>query len=170
MGKEGKQWQTIFFGSKITVDGDWSHEIKRHLLLGRKPMTKLMPSELVMPSNHHHHKTQDWEPRDRAVLLASLILLLSAGAPFPKKSLALSARVSPQTLHSRVLDKSPVSGPGRGPPSCNRFTEEGLRERRAEKAWTCHWTGMVDKGEGKQGQRSERKTFLYLAIQYTVVT
>ena len=26
----------IFLGSKITVDGDWSHEIKRHLLLGRK--------------------------------------------------------------------------------------------------------------------------------------
>ena len=31
----------IFLGSKITVDGDWSHEIKRRLLLGRKAMTKL---------------------------------------------------------------------------------------------------------------------------------
>ena len=31
----------IFWGSKITVDGDWSHEIKRHLLLGRKAMTNL---------------------------------------------------------------------------------------------------------------------------------
>ena len=31
----------IFFGSKITVDGDCSHEIKRHLLLGRKVMTNL---------------------------------------------------------------------------------------------------------------------------------
>ena len=31
----------IFWGSKITVDGDFSHEIKRHLLLGRKVMTKL---------------------------------------------------------------------------------------------------------------------------------
>ena len=31
----------IFLGSKITVDGDWSHEIKRHLLLGRKAMTNL---------------------------------------------------------------------------------------------------------------------------------
>ena len=31
----------IFFGSKITADGDCSHEIKRHLLLGRKAMTKL---------------------------------------------------------------------------------------------------------------------------------
>ena len=29
----------IFWGSKITADGDCSHEIKRHLLLGRKPMT-----------------------------------------------------------------------------------------------------------------------------------
>ena len=31
----------IFGGSKITADGDWSHEIKRHLLLGRKAMTYL---------------------------------------------------------------------------------------------------------------------------------
>ena len=31
----------IFLGSKITADGDRSHEIKRHLLLGRKLMTKL---------------------------------------------------------------------------------------------------------------------------------
>ena len=31
----------IFVGSKITADGDRSHEIKRHLLLGRKAMTKL---------------------------------------------------------------------------------------------------------------------------------
>ena len=31
----------IFLGSKITVDGDYSHEIKRRLLLGRKAMTNL---------------------------------------------------------------------------------------------------------------------------------
>ena len=31
----------IFLGSKITADGDCSHEIKRHLLLGRKTMTNL---------------------------------------------------------------------------------------------------------------------------------
>ena len=40
MGKQWKQWQT-FLGSKITADGDCSHEIKRHLLLGRKVMTNL---------------------------------------------------------------------------------------------------------------------------------
>ena len=32
----------IFLGSKITVDGDCSHEIKRRLLLGRKSMTKVL--------------------------------------------------------------------------------------------------------------------------------
>ena len=41
----GKQMETetdfIFLSSKITVDGDCSHEIKRHLLLGRKAMTNL---------------------------------------------------------------------------------------------------------------------------------
>ena len=31
----------IFLGSKITADGDYSHEIKKHLLLGRKAMTNL---------------------------------------------------------------------------------------------------------------------------------
>ena len=37
-----KQWLTLFLGgSKITVNGDCSHEIKRHLLLGRKVMTNL---------------------------------------------------------------------------------------------------------------------------------
>ena len=38
----GKQWLTLFWGgSKITADGDYSHEIKRHLLFGRRVMTKL---------------------------------------------------------------------------------------------------------------------------------
>ena len=39
-----KQWKSVrlyFGGSKITADGDCSHEIKRHLLLGRKVMTNL---------------------------------------------------------------------------------------------------------------------------------
>ena len=42
MGKQWKQWQTLFLGPpKITADGDYSHEIKRYLLLGRKVMTNL---------------------------------------------------------------------------------------------------------------------------------
>ena len=41
MEKQWKQWQTIFWGSKITAVGNCSHEIKRCLLLGRKVMTNL---------------------------------------------------------------------------------------------------------------------------------
>ena len=44
----------IFLGSKITVDGDFSHEIKRHLLLGRKVMTSLdrilESSDITLPT------------------------------------------------------------------------------------------------------------------------
>ena len=40
MGRQWKQCQT-FLGSKITADGDCSHEIERHLLLGRKVMNNL---------------------------------------------------------------------------------------------------------------------------------
>ena len=42
MGKQWKECQTLFLGgSKITEDGDCSHEIKRHLLLGGKVMINL---------------------------------------------------------------------------------------------------------------------------------
>ena len=47
----------IFLGSKITVDGDCSHEIKRHLLLGRKAMTNLdiilNSREITLPTKVH---------------------------------------------------------------------------------------------------------------------
>ena len=40
----------IFLGSKITADGDCSHEIKRHLLLGSKAMTNL---DSILKSRHY---------------------------------------------------------------------------------------------------------------------
>ena len=40
----------IFGGSKITADGDCSHEIKRHLLLGRKVMTIFKSREITLPT------------------------------------------------------------------------------------------------------------------------
>ena len=54
-GNNGKQWDFIFLGSKITADGDCSHEIKRCLLLGRKVMTKpdstLKSRDITLPTN-----------------------------------------------------------------------------------------------------------------------
>ena len=44
----------IFLGSKITVDGDCSHEIKRRLLLGRKVMTNLDIKNLGIKKQKHH--------------------------------------------------------------------------------------------------------------------
>ena len=68
-----------------------------------------------------------WNPRLQATELFSWVPWPSCslpGRPFPKKSLALSAHVSSQTIHFWVLDKSPVSGPGRGPPSCSSITRK----------------------------------------------
>ena len=56
-GQVRKQWQTIFLGSKITADGDCSHEIKRCLLLGRKVMTNLdsilKSRDIIFPTKFH---------------------------------------------------------------------------------------------------------------------
>ena len=47
----------IFLGSKITADGDCTHEIKRHLLLGRKAMTNLdsmlKSRDVTLPTDVH---------------------------------------------------------------------------------------------------------------------
>ena len=47
----------IFLGSKVTADGDCSHEIKRHLLLGRKIMTNLdsilKSRDIILPTIVH---------------------------------------------------------------------------------------------------------------------
>ena len=47
----------IFLGSKITADGDCSHEIKRHFLLGRKAMTNLdsilKNRDIILPTKVH---------------------------------------------------------------------------------------------------------------------
>ena len=57
MGKQWKQWETIFLGSKITADGECSHEIKRHLLHGRKAMTNLdsllKSKDITLPAKVH---------------------------------------------------------------------------------------------------------------------
>ena len=67
-GKEmRKQWKTerdfILLGSKITADGDCSHEIKRHLLHGRKVMTNLdsvlTSRDINLPTKVHLVKAMD---------------------------------------------------------------------------------------------------------------
>ena len=58
---DGETMETVldflFLGSKITADGDWSHEIKRCLLLGRKVMTNLdsifKSRDITLPKKVH---------------------------------------------------------------------------------------------------------------------
>ena len=57
MGKQWKLSDFIFLGSKITADGDCSHETKRRLLLGRKVMTNLdsifKSRDITLPTKVH---------------------------------------------------------------------------------------------------------------------
>ena len=58
MGKQWKQWQALFWGgSKITTDGDCSHEIKRCMLFGRKAVTNidsiLKSRDITLPTKVH---------------------------------------------------------------------------------------------------------------------
>ena len=72
MGRQWKQCQTLFWGggSKITADGDCSHEIKRCLLLGRKVMTNLdsilKSRDITLPTKgllqHHSSKASTFWP------------------------------------------------------------------------------------------------------------
>ena len=56
-GDSGSSIRLYFLGSKITVDGDCSHEIKRHLLLGRKAMNNLdsilKSRDITLPTKVH---------------------------------------------------------------------------------------------------------------------
>ena len=56
-GNSGNSVRLYFFGSKITADGDFSHEIKRRLLLGRKVMTNLdsifKSRDITLPTKVH---------------------------------------------------------------------------------------------------------------------
>ena len=61
----------------------------------------------IKPETSSHEAQQFWAPLPCCSLLEH---------PFSIKSFALSVFVSPRTIHFQVLDKSPLSGPGRGPP------------------------------------------------------
>ena len=65
--------------------------------------------------------------------------------PFLVKSFALSVRVSPQTIHFWVLDKSPLLGPGRGTPSCNKSNAHCLIPLPTTNCYEAHRQGIQAK-------------------------
>ena len=93
MGKQWKQWQTFFGGSKITADGDCSHEIKRRLLIGRKVMTNLdstlKSTDITLPTKVHLVKAMVFpvvmygcESRTIKKASAEEMMLLNCGAGY----------------------------------------------------------------------------------------
>ena len=69
------------------------------------------------------------------------------GRPFPIKSLAVSARVSPRTIHFQMWDKSPLSGPGRGSPSRNNSAQSFIciiPEMTSARGHFCWGTGVTN--------------------------
>ena len=72
MGKQWKQCQTLFFGvSKITADGDCSHEIKKRLLLGRKAMTNL--DSLLKSRDKNKIKSRDITLPTKVCLVKAMV-------------------------------------------------------------------------------------------------
>ena len=83
----------IFGGSKITADGDCSHEIKRHLLLGRKAMTNLVQYSSVKSLSHVQLFATLWTAACQAFLSItksqSLLKLMSIESVMPCNRLIL---------------------------------------------------------------------------------
>ena len=81
MEKQWKQWQSLFLeGSQITADGDCSHEIKRHLLLGRKVMTNLdsilKSRDITLPTKVHLVKAMVFPVVTYGRMLSAEVLML----------------------------------------------------------------------------------------------
>ena len=93
-----------------------------HALSGRTKSQKDWPDNpemnpiTIKPKAASHMAEQSWVP---------LPFCSPLRRPFAIKSLPLSACMSPQTIHFRVLDKSPLSG---HPPPCNIWTSQGVVE------------------------------------------
>ena len=100
MARDGETMETvtdfIFLGSKITADGDCSHEIKRCLLLGRKAMTNLSSVQLL---SHVWLFATPWTAACQASLSItnfwSLLRLMSIELVMPSNHLILCCRLPP---------------------------------------------------------------------------
>ena len=102
------RWHPSWLSSACTTRKDPESRVigqRQRIGLETNPVT-------IKPKITSHMAKQFWVP------LPSCFPL---GRPFPIKSLALSTRVSPRTIHFRGLDKSPLLGPGRDPPSCTHL-------------------------------------------------
>ena len=143
----------ILLGSKITADGDCSHEIKRHLLLGRKAMTKLdsvlKSRDITLPTKVHlvkamgffHHVwmweldlKESWVPKTWCFW--TVVLQKTLESPLDSKEIkpvTLKGN-QPWIFTGRIIAKAPI------------FGHLIQRANSLEKPW-C-WGRLKAKGEG----------------------
>ena len=112
MGKQWKQWQTLFLGSKITADGDCSHEIKRRLLLRRKAMTNLdiilKSRDITLPSSQGYGFSsshvwmweldykESWVPKNRCFWTVVLEKTLESPLDYKEIQQSILKEISPE--------------------------------------------------------------------------
>ena len=111
----------IFLGSKITVDGDCSHEIKRHLLLGRKAMTNsdrlLKSRDITLPTKAHLvkamvfpvvvYRCESWTIKR---LSAEELTLLNCGVGEDSWRVPWTARRSDQSILREISPECSLEG------------------------------------------------------------
>ena len=133
MGKQWKQCQTLFGGgSKITADGDCSHEIKTCLLLGRKFMTNLdnilKSRDITLPTKVHVVSSVQFSRSGTAVRQASLSITNS------QTSLRLTSIESVMPSSHLILGRPLLLPPI--PPSIRVFSNESTLHMRCPKYWS----------------------------------
>ena len=104
MGKQWKHWETIFWVSKFTADGDCSHEIKRLLLLGKRAMPNLesilKSRDTTLPTKIHLGQSYGFSSSvqfSRSVVSSSLgpHELQHARCPYPSPALRVHPNPCP---------------------------------------------------------------------------
>ena len=113
MGKVDTVSDFIFLGSKITADGDCSHEIKRHLLLGRKVMTNL---DSIL-------KSRDITLSTKVCLVKAMILQVVMYGCESWTIKKASVQFSSVQLVSRVQLCNPMNHSTPGPPVHHQLPE-----------------------------------------------
>ena len=126
-GKGHKETPHVLPPPRILLSGihlGWTRCAPPGRTLSQKDLLKTNPITIKPEAANHVAELFSWVP---------LPYCFPPRCPFPIKSLALSAHVSPRTIHFQVLDKSPVSGPGRGLPFCNIY----IKIRGETRRYTC---------------------------------
>ena len=174
-GNSGNSVRLNFFGSKITADGDCSHEIKRHLLLGRKVITNLdsifksrditLPTKVCLVKFSSIHFS-------RSVVSDSLQPheLCNARPPYPSPTSRSSLKLTSIELmmpSSHLILCHPLLLLPQIPPSIRVFSNESTLCMRWPKYWSFSFS--ISPSKEHSGLISFRMNWLdLLAVQGTL--